>query len=130
MPRTVEDVEQFLIRLNRTFERDEKSGMFLVSSGADSPPIVIIVDDPIVVLRVDIGAVPQEQTTQNEIFRRMLELNAADLVHASYGVEGEEIVLTAGMPLENLDANELAAVLSDLDVALVRHISQLRKLAG
>jgi hypothetical protein len=130
MPRTVEDVEQFLIRLNRTFDRDEESGMFLVSSGAERPPIAISVDDPIVVLRVDIGPLPKDQATQNDVFRRMLELNASDLVHASYGLEGDEIVLTAGMPLENLDDNELAAVLSDLDMALVRHVGELRKLAG
>ena len=128
MPRTVEDVEEFLIRLSRTF--DHSDGMFIVSSGVDSPPIAIRVDDPIVVLRVDIGEVPEEEATQNAVFRRMLELNSSDLVHASYGLAGDEIVLTAGLPLENLDANELAVVLSDIDVALVSHIGELRKLAG
>lgn len=128
MPRTVEDVEQFLIRLDRTFDHDD--GMFIVSSGADSPPIAIRVDDPIVVLRVDIGKVPEDPASQNDVFRRMLELNSSDLVHASYGLAGNEIVLTAGLPLENLDANELAVVLSDIDVALVSHIGELRKLAG
>ena len=54
----------------------------------------------------------------------------SDLVHASYGLAGDAIVLTAGLPLENLDANELAVVLSDIDVALVSHIGELRKLAG
>jgi len=128
MPRTVEDVEEFLIRLNRHFDHDD--GMFIVSTGVDSPPIAISVDDPIVVLRVDIGKTPEDPSAQNDVFRRMLELNTADLVHASYGVAGDEIVLTAGLPLENLDVNELAAVLSDIDMALVSHVGELRKLAG
>ncbi len=128
MPRTAEDVENFLYRLNRTFERDDT--LFIVSSGVDRPPIVLSVGEPILVARVDIGAVPTDQAKQNAIFRKMLQFNASDLVHASYGLEGEEIVLTAGLPLENLDDNELAAVMSDIDIALSRHVPELRGIAS
>jgi CesT_Tir_1 len=128
MPRTAEDVENFLYRLNRTFERADS--LFIVSSGVDRPPIVLSVGDPILVARVDIGAVPADQGKQNALFRKMLEFNATDLVHASYGLEGEEIVLTAGLPLENLDDNELAAVMSDIDIALARHVPELRGIAS
>ena len=38
MPRNAEDVETFLYRLNRTFERSEES-LFLVASGDDGPPV-------------------------------------------------------------------------------------------
>ena len=51
-------------------------------------------------------------------------------MHASYCLEGDEIVLSAGLELENLDENELAAVLSDIDLALVRHVPALRELAA
>lgn len=128
MPRNAEDVETFLFRLNRNFEIGE-NGLYLVSSGADGPPIVVYVDDPIVVVRVDIGKVPKDAALQLALFRQLLEYNGTGLVHAAYALEGDEVTLAAGLPLENIDMNELAAVLSDIDVALALHLDTLRKLA-
>jgi hypothetical protein len=128
MPRNADDVETFLYRLNRSFDRNEE-GMFLVSSGSGGPPIVVYVDDPIVVVRVDIGTVPKEDARQLALFRQLLEYNGTQLVHAAYALEGDEIVLVAGLPLENIDMNEIAAVLSDVELALARHVSPLRELA-
>lgn len=127
MPRNVDDVETFLLRLNRYFERDGNT--FMLSSGPDGPPIVIRVDEPILVLRVDIGKLPENRDQQNAVMRQLLKYNAADLVHAAYALQGDEIVLTSGQPLENMDLNELAAVLSDVDIALAQHIKSLRGLA-
>lgn len=128
MPRNAEDVENFLYRLNRNFEGE--NGMFLVSSGTDGPPIAVRVVEPIVVVRVDIGTIPADQGKQLELMRKLLEYNGTDLVHAAYALEGDEMVLSAGLELESLDENELAAVLSDIDVALARHVATLRELAG
>jgi hypothetical protein len=127
MPRSAEDVETFLYRLNRNF--DGEQGLFLVSSGSAGPPIAVRVDDPIVVVRCDIGTIPSDAERQNALFRRLLEYNSTDLAHAAYGLEGENIVLTAALELENLDMNELAAALSDIDVALATHIATLSHLA-
>lgn len=129
MPRNAEDVENFLYGLNRTFDREE-NGMFIVSTGVDLPPVAIRVADPIVLVRVDIGKTPDGHERQAKLFRRLLEYNGGDLMHASYCLEGDEIVLSAGLELENLDENELAAVLSDIDLALVRHVPALRELAA
>jgi hypothetical protein len=127
MPRNVDDVETFLLRLNRYFERDANT--FMLSSGLAGPPIVIRVDEPILVLRVDIGRLPEDRDRQNAVMRELLTYNATDLVHAAYALQDDEIVLTSGQPLENLDLNELAAVLSDVDIALARHVKSLRQLA-
>jgi hypothetical protein len=129
MPRNADDVETFLYRLNRQFEGDGQ-GTYVVSTGSsDLPPIVVYVNDPIVVIRVDIGKLPSEEKRQLALFRQLLEYNAAGLVHAAYALEGDEIVLTSGLPLENLDMNELAAALSDIEMALAMHGKTLRELA-
>lgn len=129
MPRNAEDVENFLYGLNRPFDREE-NGVFVVSTGVDRPPIAVRVSDPIVLVRADIGKAPDDVARQAKVFRKLLEYNGVDLVHASYCLEGEEIILSAGLELENLDANELAAVLSDIDLALVRHVPTLRELVA
>src|SRR5262245_48004676 len=110
MPRTAEDVENYLLQLDRRFETDK--GTFLVTSGG-GVPIAIRVAPPIVAVRVKIGEVPADQAHQAKMFRRLLEYNASDLMHISYGLEGDNVVLSAALELENLDLNELEATLSD-----------------
>jgi hypothetical protein len=127
MPRTAEDVESFLLQLNRHFELD--SGNYLVSAGAEMPPIAIRLAPPILAVRVSIGAVPKDPEHQNKLFRRLLEYNATDLMHAAYGIDNHTVVLSAALPLDNLDLNELEATLSDLDLALARHVPTLHDLA-
>lgn len=126
MPRTVEDVENYLVQLDRRFEND--GGTFLLAG--PNGTIALRVAPPIVAVRVTIGAVPTDQGQQARIFRKLLQYNASDLMHVAYGVEGETIVLSAALELENLDLNELEALLSDVDLALARHVPTLREAAG
>ncbi|MDI1447760.1 CesT family type III secretion system chaperone [Polyangium sp. 6x1] len=127
MPRTAEDVESFLLQLSRPFEND--GGTYLVSAGEDKPPIAIRVAPPILAVRVSIGPLPKDPEHQNKLFRRLLEYNATDLMHAAYGIDDHTVVLSAALPLDNLDLNELEATLSDLDLALARHVPTLHDLA-
>lgn len=127
MSRTADDIDGYLLSLNRTFDRHGNT--FLVSTGSDRPTIAIHVADPVVVARVVIGNVPADEKLQLQLFRQLLEYNATDLVHACYGVADGEILLSAGQELENFDANELAAALSDIDLALSRQVPKLRELS-
>lgn len=126
MPRTAEDVENYLLQLDRRFEND--GGTFLLA-GANGT-IALRVSPPIVAVRVSIGAVPTEEAQQARLFRKLLQYNATDLMHVAYGLEGENIVLSAALELENLDLNELEALLSDVDLALARHVPTLRETAA
>lgn len=127
MPRTAEDVENYLLQLNRRFEND--AGTYIVSGGADQPPIAIRVAPPIVAIRVAIGPVPKDQEHQIKLFQRLLELNATDLMHVAYGIDDSTVVLSSALALDNLDVNELESTLADLDLALARHIAMLHELA-
>jgi len=123
MPRTREDVETYLYQLDRRFE--DQHGTLLVSAGGGATPIAIQIAAPIVVFRVSIGSVPDDAEHQIRLFRRLLEHNATDLMHCSYGIEGTNVVLSGALALDNLDVNELEATLSDIDLALVRHVPGL-----
>ena len=61
--------------------------------------------------------------------RRLLELNANGLLHAAFGISAGQVVLTAALELQNLDMNELEAVLADLDLALAEHVPGLISLS-
>ena len=126
MIQTGEDLEGYLVRLERRFERAE-DGTYLVSVGADRPLVALLVAPPLLVAQVEIGLVPADDAAAAPFFRKLLELNATSLVHAAYGIEGERIVLSAALALQNLDLNELEAVLADLDMALATQVPTLRE---
>ena len=130
MPRTAEDIENYLLQLDRRYERsDESNGAtFLIHSVGAT--IALLVSAPIAALRVIIGLVPAEEQRRLPLFRQLLEYNASDLMHVSYGLDGEQVVLSGALELENLDMNELEAALSDIDLALARHVPTLHVLAG
>lgn len=123
MPRTREDVETYLYQLDRRFE--DEHGTLLVSTGSSSPPIAIQVAPPIVVFRVTIGKVPADEAHRLRLYQQLLQYNATDLMHSSYGVEDGTVILSGALALDNLDVNELEATLSDMDLALVRHVPGL-----
>jgi hypothetical protein len=128
MSRTVEDIENYLTQLGRTFDRQGHT--FLVSTGPTRAPVALHVADPVVVARVVIGSVPKDPGRQLALLQQLLRYNATDLVHASYGLDQDgQIVLSGGQELENMDLNELSATLSDLDLALSSHVPKLRELA-
>jgi hypothetical protein len=128
MPRTAEDVENYLLQLDRRFEND--GGTYLISAESrDQPPIALRVAPPIVAIRVAITEVPAEVEHQTALFRRLLEYNATEMMHISYGIDNGTVVLSAALELENLDLNELEAALSDVDLALARHVPVLRGIA-
>ena len=126
MPRTAEDVENYLLQLDRRYTND--GGTYLLEGPGAT--IAVRVSPPIVAFRVVIGKVPEDEAQQLRFFRMLLEYNATDLMHISYGVDGEQVVLSGALELENLDLNELEAVLSDIDLALARHVPALHQAAG
>jgi hypothetical protein len=125
--RTEKDVEAYLLRLNRRFRAlEEKPGTFLVEVGETAPPLVVRVEPPLVVVRVHIGDVaPGESNGDAALFRKLLELNARQLVHAAYGLDDGHIVLSSALELENLDFNELQATLDEIDIALAQQLPGL-----
>jgi hypothetical protein len=118
--RTEKDVEAYLLRLNRRYRTvDAGAPTFLVESGAGLPPVAIRVDPPLIVVRVHVGDV-ESGSAPVELFRSLLESNARQLVHSSYGLDDGRVVLSSALELENLDFNELQATLDEIDVLLAQ----------
>jgi hypothetical protein len=124
-----EDLEGYLHRLERRFERAE-DGTYFVSIGADRPLVALRIAAPVLVAQVDIGLAPVDDAAAAPLFHKLLVLNATALVHAAYGIEGSSIVLSAALALQNLDLNELEAVLADLDMALANQVPTLREVSS
>jgi sugar diacid utilization regulator len=129
MARTREDIERDLEARGRHFQVLD-DGTIIVPLVPGQAPAMLRVEPPVVFMQVNIGEVSFTGDTKAIAFyRKLLELNATSLMHASYGLEGERIVLSAALALDNLDSNELEAALADLALALVEQLPQLRQMA-
>ncbi|HWO11746.1 MAG TPA: CesT family type III secretion system chaperone, partial [Polyangiaceae bacterium] len=127
---TNEDLEGHLTRLARGFERAEGGDVYLVSMGPGQPLCALSISPPVLVAQVRVAvAPPRDDAGSARFLRRLLELNAGGLLHAAFGIEGGQILLTAALELQNLDTNELEAVLGDLDQALAEHVPGLVSLS-
>jgi hypothetical protein len=80
------------------------------------------------IARVEIGDAPK--ANREPLFEHLLRLNATTLVHAAYGLDGDRIVLAAALEMENLDYNELEALLAEFDLALGQQLPKISELAG
>jgi hypothetical protein len=118
---TREDVESFLIRMEENVE-DVGPGMWVL--GGDGGALVIHYSPPLLLLRAKVMAIPEESRC-GDLFRTLLELNARDLVHGAYGIEGADVILTDTLELEHLEFNTFQAAVDSIQIALASHLERL-----
>jgi hypothetical protein len=92
---------------------------------ADDAEVVVHFAPPVVILRVRVMELPESEPRRSELFRQLLEYNARELVHGSYGLEGDHVVLTDTLELENLDFSEFEASFDSITLALASHLATL-----
>lgn len=123
-----EDLESFLIRTEMD-HREIGDAMWLVDpvkdAEEDHPAVVVSLSPPLVILRASIGNVPEGDHARLQLYQTLLELNAADLVHGAYGLEGDEVILVDALELQDLDYSEFLASLESLSLAVTSHAQQL-----
>jgi hypothetical protein len=68
--------------------------------------------------------VPDDDGKCADLNRRLLELNANDLVHGAYGIAQNSIVLTEALELEHLDYEEFLAAYESMTLALASHLRE------
>jgi hypothetical protein len=123
---TRDDIESFLSRLDGgTIESTEVEPGLWIARTQDDAEVVVHYAPPMVLLRVRVMELPAAEPRRGELFRQLLELNARDLVHGSYGLEGDHVVLTDTLELENLDFSEFEASFDSLTLALASHLGAL-----
>ncbi|MBM4188601.1 MAG: YbjN domain-containing protein [Gemmatimonadetes bacterium] len=123
---TKDDLQSFLDRLEggAADVREVEPGLWVVKV-AGGAEIVVTYAPPVVILRFRVMELPGSVEKQGELFRQLLEYNARELVHGSYGLEGNHVVLTDTLELENLDYSEFEASFDSLSLALSSHLGAL-----
>ena len=125
---TPEQIEGFLGRLSADgASYDEvEPGLWVVHPGGELDLTVVIHHSPpVVVLRVKVMTLPDKKKEADGLCRRLLEMNATDLLHGSYGIQGGEVVLTEALELAHLDFEEFLASYESITLAIASHLREL-----
>jgi len=127
---TREDIESFLDRFTAegggASYSEVEPGLWIVRPpGALDLEMVIHYSPPVVLLRIKVMNVPHSDASAAALNRRLLQLNASDLVHGSYGIERESIVLTEALELAHLDYEEFLSSYEGMTLALTSHLREL-----
>jgi hypothetical protein len=123
-----EDIERFLDRLTTegvTYSEVEPGLWIVKPSGELDFNVVVHFSPPVVLIRVKVMTLPSNAEALATLSRRLLELNATDLVHGSYGIENQSIVMTEALELSHLDYEEFQAAYESITVTLASHLREL-----
>jgi hypothetical protein len=108
------------------YEEVEGKDMWLVQDPSSAERIVISLAEDLVLFRVKVLEIDDVRSERRgELFETLLELNASDMVHGSYGISDAAIVLTCVLRLPNLDYNEFQGTIDDFSLAFSNHYDAL-----
>jgi len=123
-----EDIEAFRDRLSADgAAHDEvEPGLWVVKpGGALDFDVVVTHNPPVVLLRVKVMPLPTDAAEAAALNKRLLELNATDLLHGAYGLDGDAVVLTEALELAHLDFEEFLASFESMTLSLTTHLREL-----
>ena len=125
---TKDEIEGFLDRLaaEGASYSEVEPGLWIVRPNGELDfNVVVHFSPPVVLLRVKVMSLPTKAESVATLSRRLLELNASDLLHGSYGIEKDAIVMTEALELAHLDYEEFLAAYESITVSLASHLREL-----
>ncbi len=123
---TREDIQSYLDRLDAgSMTVTEVEPNLWLARTADDAEVVVHYAPPVVIFRVRVMELPASEPRRGELYRQLLEYNARELVHGSYGVEGDHVLLTDTLELADLDYSEFEASFDSITLALASHMGAL-----
>ena len=112
-------IEQYLIDLKYNYQEIKPNLWLLDDAEHALEGIAVMHADPLVIFRVQVMDAPSEK--REEFFAKLLELNAGEMIHGAYGLEGGKVVIINTMEYDTMDYSEFRASLDAISMALTQH---------
>ena len=116
-------LEGYLIDLNVQYDQKEDNLWVISDDERSLQTVLVTIDDPVVTITVNVMEVPG--SNKEQFFEKLLSLNASDLIHGAYAIEGNNVVLLDTLEGETMDIEELQASLDAIGLALSQHYKVL-----
>jgi hypothetical protein len=118
-------IEQYLVNLMLTYQKIGSNLWLLDDEEHSLQGVAIMQADPFVIFRAEVMDTPTDNLL--ELYQKLLELNATDVIHGAYALENKKIVLINTLPYDTMDFEEFRATLDSFSFALTQHYPILSK---
>ena len=124
-----QDIEAYLIKMGVSYDELGRNTWMIRDNDLQIDNLVVTLNDPVVVFHVKLMTIPGT-CDRLALFEELLRLNATEMLHGAYGLEGNDIVATDTLQAENLNFNEFQASVDALNLAITAHYRKLMPLLG
>ena len=122
--KTGQDIEGYLIKMGVSYDELGADTWMIRDYEEHVENLVVTLNDPVVLFSVKLADIP-DGCDRLRLYEELLRLNAAEMVHGAYGLEGNSIVATDTLQSENLDFNEFQASVDALNLSITTHYRRL-----
>lgn len=120
-----EKLESYLVKLSLSFQ-DAGSGTWVVRDSAKGlENLLVQLADPLVILRIHVMEVPQ--LGREKLYEELLRLNATDMVHGAYALDGKNVIVIDTLEADTMDLEEFEASIDAIGLALAQHYRTLSR---
>lgn len=116
-------VERYLLNLDFNYEEVGENTYIIHEPEKGLENVAVMLDEPLVIIQVKVMDVPA--SGRERFFHTLLTLNATDLIHGAYGVNGDEVILIDTLRSATMDLEEFQASLDAVGLALSQHYRTL-----
>ena len=118
-------IEQYLIDLMITYQQVDKKIWLLDDEERSLQGVAVMQAEPMAIIRAEIMDVPANNVL--ELYTKLLELNASDVIHGAYALENKKIVLIYTLNYDTMDYEDFRSVLDSFSLALTEHYPVLSR---
>jgi hypothetical protein len=118
-------LEGYLMKLSLSFH-EAGPGTWVVSDremGLEN--LLVQLSEPLVILRIQVMEVPASRREQ--LFEELLKLNATDMIHGAYAVDGKNVLIIDTLEADTMDIDEFKASIDAIGLALAQHYRSLSR---
>jgi hypothetical protein len=112
-------VERYLLNLDLTYEELADRTYIIHEPEKGLENVAVMLDEPLVIIQVKVMDAPS--VNREAFFQQLLTLNATDLIHGAYGLNGNEVILIDTLRSATLDLEEFQGSLDAIGLALSQH---------
>ena len=112
-------IESFLVKLSLSFQQVAAGSWVVQDAAKGIENLLIILSDPLVVLRLAVMEVPPKG--KEKLFEELLRLNASDMVHGAYAIDGNHVIIVDTLEADGMDLSEFEASIDAIGLAVAQH---------
>jgi len=118
-------IESYLVKLTLSFQSVSPNTWLVRDAQKGLENLLIVLAEPLVIMRIHVMEIPA--AAKEKLFEELLRLNATDMVHGAYALDGKNIVIIDTLEAEPMDLEEFEASIDAIGLALAQHYRPLSK---